>query len=88
MKFLLIQLNKPLKSACQLILIQVTNTIVTNFAQCSLYLQNLYQNSKAPEQKYLNNYLLNAKGKSMNNIYLTFGKYLLIFIHYYVILPC
>ena len=34
MKFLLIQLNKPLESACQLILIQVTYTIVTNFAQC------------------------------------------------------
>ena len=34
---------------------------------------------------YLNNYLLKVKGRSINNNHFTFGKYFLIFIHYYVI---
>ena len=37
------------------------------------------------ERLYLNNYLLRGKGRSMNNIHFAFGKYLSIFIHYYVI---
>ena len=36
---------------------------------------------------YLNNYLSKVKGRSINNNHFTFGKYFLIFIHYYVILP-
>ena len=39
------------------------------------------------EWLYWNKYLLRGKGRSMNNIYFAFGKYLIIFIHYYVILP-
>ena len=40
------------------------------------------------EQLYfIHNYLLKVKGRSMNDIHFTIGKYLLIFINYYVILP-
>ena len=40
--------------------------------------------------KYLSNYIktiIRAEGRLLNNIHFTFGKYLLIVIHYYVILP-
>ena len=36
---------------------------------------------------YLNNYLLKVKERLMSDIHFTLGKHLLIFIHYYVILP-
>ena len=52
------------------------------------FIYGIYKRIRKHRSDYIKTIiLLKAKGRSLNNIHLTFSKYLSILIHYYVILP-